>query len=163
MWRHALPSPSSPVGNVAVRNQIDMTNFPRMLAKIALGVTTATFRRRFRPLVRGVILGEDPTPGQFVGGLPAMFGPSPDNHLHWWGWDVQTAADGVKYLTCTLRLFTGLGAPAYSIWVGDEIGDLTAEEITDIVAKMDTGGASSSKLSVGADGVTWTPIRPIRP
>lgn len=124
------------------RNVIAVKPFIRMVAKIGLGISYAYFPDRFRPLVREMILGKSLDPSRYVGGAPEFPIPPTLNSLHFTGWSLLKGRDGVSYLCCHVRLFSGMGAPSYQVLVGDQLLGMNSQE--SLQAEIDTfeaGGA----------------------
>lgn len=98
----------------------ETTHFCKMLAKIAHGYAIAELGLgAFDPHLSGYIRGEhlDGEP-QWIGGDIDAHRHAPNTRFHQIGWEVETVA-GHHYLVVRLRLFCGIGAPAYRVVVGD--------------------------------------------
>ena len=98
---------------------LDTFKFSQFLAKIAHGFAVDAFGNAFAPMLRELILNQQPTDQRYdvIGGIVEPQPASDNLHELAAEWRV---ANGTTYAVVRIRLFANLGAPAYLVAVGTQ-------------------------------------------
>lgn len=129
--------------NLIDRGPVSLVSLARVLAKTAHAYAMAKLGPTgFRPLLREVILGEQPNyPARFVGGTNTLR-DRPSKERHNLAIDWVSRIDGGLFLVVTVRLFGDLNLPTYQVITGEAISHSSPYRPTDAhpIARLQLSG-----------------------